>query len=880
MADYCNYPPQLAFDVESAEQRDGERVAFVIGSLAVGRFLLLGETEERVLRLIDGTRTSVAVCAEFERQQGATLSLSTLTRFLARLDEAGILAGARAHRPPPADQQPTTQFYWRCKLFNPDRLFERMIIYLRWVWTPGFVFASVALMLTALLLALTSEAEVTRYGLYAVREHYLMILIASELIVLSHEFAHGLTCKAFGGRVPEFGLLQIYYVLPALYCNVSGIHLIPKRSRRLWVIAAGIYWQVLVGTVALLSWFLLAPYTLLADLAFCVFLAGVVDVIFNANPLIKLDGYYFLSQWLRLPNLMDRSRAYWRGLLKRILFGAKNEAAEQWSRRERKIYCVFGLFSFVYTVGLRTAIVFYVGSYLADWWQFTGLLLAALLALFYMRQMLWQLSSAAIRTLRRTDSVGDRVTAFASNAANYVTVARGTASSHVAYGGTMVTNNETALPRVWRPRLVMLAIALSVVVVLCLPWQASVGNYGTLMAIPTEEAIIRAPENGTLVSLSAQPGQQVAAGTLVGQMRSLELEEQMVQVQTELARAGGDYDRLFGEQRTSEEATLRAALQLRQRENEYDEINTEQRRIQERLDGEVSMASLKFLPVSAGGPPLGNAYAPQIAYPAALAALQAKVDERRAQLDEARTELERSHKLFTAGIVPRNELDAAETRVATLAAEQAAARQRLEAALVTHRRQHANTATEMKLARSDVNTAALQGQKLDAELQAIGTLTATLADRRELLRRKQAQFELLTPRAGTVFGEDLPRLVGQYLQKGTEICRVADTRRLLLRVNVPEREIGSVRVGLPVRLRTRAFPEHTFHGEVSKIGAESERDENNQATYRVELTIENADGVLRPGMTAFARIDFGSQIIGSILLHKIKQVLRPELWLF
>jgi len=32
-------------------------------------------------------------------------------------------------------------------------------------------------------------------------------------------------------------------------------------------------------------------------------------------------------------------------------------------------------------------------------------------------------------------------------------------------------------------------------------------------------------------------------------------------------------------------------------------------------------------------------------------------------------------------------------------------------------------------------------------------------------------------------------------------------------------------------------------------------------------------------MTAFARIDFGRQAIGRILLHKVRQALRPELWM-
>jgi multidrug efflux pump subunit AcrA (membrane-fusion protein) len=108
---------------------------------------------------------------------------------------------------------------------------------------------------------------------------------------------------------------------------------------------------------------------------------------------------------------------------------------------------------------------------------------------------------------------------------------------------------------------------------------------------------------------------------------------------------------------------------------------------------------------------------------------------------------------------------------------------------------------------------------------------------------------------------------------------VADTRQLLARIKVSEREIGDVRVGFPVRLKVGAYPEHIFRGKVAKISGESEPDQYNQAVYRVELVIENTDDLLRPGMTAFARIDFGRRMIGRILLHKLKQALRPELWM-
>ena len=856
--DYCAYPPQIAADVEIAEHCDGDHPAFIIGSVTAGRFILLRETEHKVLRLIGGSVTPAAACDEFKRQNGGRLSLETLTRFLTKLDEIGVLAGERTQGYSPADRSLSTQFYVRFKLFNPDRLFARMVPALRWVWTPVFVICSLLLMLAALLLSLMNGAEVISYGLYVVHEHYLAVFIAGTLVVFSHEFAHGLTCKAFGGRTPELGVLLIYYFLPALYCNVSGIHLIPQRNRRLWVILAGVYWQVLVGTVALLAWFLLAPYTLFADLAFFFFLGSIIDVVFNANPLIKLDGYYFLSQWLRLPNLMDRSRAYWRSLLRQLLFGKQNVETTPSNKRERAIYAAFGLLSFLYTIGLACFIVWYVGAYLVDSFYLLGLMLAAGVVLLFARGPIGRLIAAAVSiimpSLFRQHSEGE-----------------------------MATYAQTTRSSPWRRRLVPLAIVLAVAAVLLMPWTASVGSYGTLIAIPGQEAIIRAPESATLIELRTQPGDFIADGSIVGRLGNLELDEQIVQVESELVRVKAGYDRLLGELRVRGELAVRAEAQLRQRRHDYEEIDAEQRQInQYRLPesnsdtARVIAASFSPTAVPASNNLLDRAPA---SYPAAIAVLQADVELRRARVEESKTQLKRARQLFGDGILPRSELDTAEMHSSTLSIELDAARERLESALVDHRRRHTSIGTEMHLARSDLSAETQQVENLEGELRSTRALIDTLEQRRILLQRKRAQFELTTPRKGTVFGEELSRMRGHYFQKGEEICRIAETVRLLVRIQVPERQIGDVRVGYPVRLKTAAFPDRRFLGRVSKMGDESEPDQYSQRTYRVELIIENSDGLLRPGMTAFARIDFGRQMIGRILLHKAKQLLRPELWM-
>jgi multidrug resistance efflux pump len=808
----------------------------------------------------------------------------------------------------------SAQFYTRLRLFNPDPLFTRMVSVFRWVWTTQFFAGSLLLMLTAALLALMNRAEVAHYGGYILREHYVEVLAAGLLVGVTHEFAHGLTCKAFGGRATEVGVLMIYYFLPALYCNVSGIHMIPQRGRRLWVIAAGVYWQLLAGTLALLAWLAFAPYTTLADLAFCFFLGSVLDIAFNGNPLIKLDGYYFLSQWLRLPNLMDRAGEWRRGFLRRIVFGERNEAAARFSRRERTIIAAFGLLSFVYTVALRLFIVIFLGSYLIDWFYLPGLLLTIALALFYARRPLRQSIAAAVSALR----------AITADLQHFRLRCPGTACLRARYStatlrerlmllfsmrpirkeATMATQDQTTQtpslrdsggdsgktnagrePIRWRRRLVPLAIALFIVLILCMPWNASVGAYGALIAVPGQEAIIRAPESAKLTELRVRPGDLIAAGAELGRMSDLELEEQLAHAQVDLDRANADRDRLLGELRAREESIARAELNLRQRRRDYDESESERRQIEEHERAEPN--TLKYLTASisptasaAAGPAGGGRPdAAAVTYPAAVAVLQSEADLRQARFSEAALQLDRTRRLYAQGLAPRSELEKAETVASTLAIEGAAARQRLEAFLIEHRRRHASLATEMQLARSDVGAERLQSLKLTGELSAVSVLISTLTDRRDLLRRRLAQFEIVTPRPGAVFGEELPRLVGQYFPKGAEICRVADTRQLLARIQASEREIGDVRVGLPVRLKVGAYPDHVFRGKVAKIGGESETDQNNQVIYRVELVIENPDDLLRPGMTAFARIDFGRRMIGGILLHKLKQSLRPELWM-
>lgn len=818
----CVYPPALAADAEITSQPP----SFIAGSASIGRYLLLGPLERRVLELLDGQRPPVQIC---EALPG--VGAADLARFLAKLDDVGLLAG---ERPQQAAALPGGPYYRRWTLFNPDPLFTRMLPWLRWIWTPAFFACSAALTIFACLLILLDWPAFTRHAGIALRTHYIAIFLAAWFVTAVHEFAHGLTAKAFGGRSTEVGFMLIYYLLPACYCNVSGIHRIPSRGRRLWVIAAGIYSQLLLGFGALLVWLAFSPGTWIAQAAMVLALASLLDLLMNGNPLIKLDGYYFLSQWWRMPNLMDRSRACWRDVGRQLLLAAPPREAVRFQGRERRILLGFGFFSFFYNLGFPLAIVWYGTQFLMDWLTFPGLLGGGVLA-----------AGFAIPPVKKTAR-------FWFGKENRMEAKEGV--------------------RPWR-RFVPAGIVVLILAALLMPWRASVGSYGALVAIPDRESVIRAPENASLVVLSVQPGQQVAAGASIAQMANLDMDERIAALRTDLARVEAGAAKLAGEHLVQQEAALTARWQLEQRRREFKDVDDEERQIRQRLP-------TPGRPLSGLRTTLAQFAAPAASpLPPALAALEAETERLHAEWTEADHRRERTRALASQGILARSELDSVEWRAASLSSRLVAARDRLNAAFIEHQRRRVKAQSEANVAATNVSAAEAQSAGLGRQIDATRTLRESLLATLSVLEQKRSQFIIPSPRAGTLFGEDLPGMLGKYFAKGAEICRVADIREVLVRIQVGEESLSDIRMGQNVRVKARSFPDRVFRGTVSKIGGEGEIGENGQRTYRLEFTIQNEEGLLKPGMTVFARADFGRRPVIWLLAHKLKQALRPEMWM-
>ncbi len=117
-----------------------------------------------------------------------------------------------------------------------------------------------------------------------------------------HEIGHALTCKHFGGECHQIGPMLLVFT-PALYCDTSDSWMLPSRWQRAAVGMAGIATEVLLAAIATFVWVSTAPGLVHYIATNVMLVCSVSTLLFNANPLLRYDGYYVLSDLCDVPNL-------------------------------------------------------------------------------------------------------------------------------------------------------------------------------------------------------------------------------------------------------------------------------------------------------------------------------------------------------------------------------------------------------------------------------------------------------------------------------------------------------------------------------------------------------------------------------------------------
>ena len=226
---------------------------------------------------------------------------------------------------------------------------------------PLTILVSLVFIFAGLVTALTHWEEV--FGGFRIWEsnNWIWMIVCWVLLKIAHEFAHGITCRRFGGEVPETGIIFILFA-PMAYVNVTSSWRFGSRWKRIAVASAGMYVELFVAACCVFG-LLNTDSPILQDiLRNAIIMSGLTTLLFNANPLMKFDGYFILSDLLKIPNLFENGSKAFRNNISWIFLGQNQQASCHEIKTRRFVVLVYGwlasiwkvLICFAMTIGAST----------------------------------------------------------------------------------------------------------------------------------------------------------------------------------------------------------------------------------------------------------------------------------------------------------------------------------------------------------------------------------------------------------------------------------------------------------------------------------------------------------------------------------------------
>lgn len=516
------------------------------------KYVRFREEEFAILELLDGDRSLSDIQAEFEeRFRPRTISYGEILQFISRLQNAGLLLsdapGVGDRLLGMADQRRRHRLrtalgsimYVKLPGVDPERFLNWLYPKCRWMYSPIGIVAALVLMLSAVTLVVVnfdefqSKPELTHFQAFFNVYNIVWLWLALGIAKIIHEIGHGLTCIHFGGECHEMGVLFLVFS-PCLYCNVSDAWMLQNKWHRIAISAAGIYIEVLLAAIATFVWWYSEP-GLIHNLAFgMLIVCSVSTIVFNANPLMRFDGYYVFSDWVEIPNLRQKSSQLVRRFCSRICLGIDSPESTDMPRSRKRLFVSYAVAAVVYRWVISAAILIFLYTFLEPYKLsiishiLTGLVLFTLIGLPAMQ-----------------------------------------------FARFVFSKQRTVPMKKLRVALTLTVLAALVGAALLVPIPHRVDAVLTIEPADAEPIFVDVA--GTLNRIKIEPGQQVAAGTILAELANdtslLELEE-LQRTIGKHAAAVETYHALNrpGAERRSQNALMEARTELASRQEQLKQL--------------------------------------------------------------------------------------------------------------------------------------------------------------------------------------------------------------------------------------------------------------------------------------------------------------------
>jgi putative peptide zinc metalloprotease protein len=402
-----NRPPRIDPDLIIREDvTDGEPIVAVY-QRSTANLLRMKPTQWQLARLFDGVRSYEEIAAAFTAETGIPLEAEDARTFAENMDEGGFWYKNPQEKNIAMNEKLTAQRSRRLQsgssfnvahiqfsAWDPDRYLTQLdqkigkYVFNRWmVLVAVLLFVSEAVIFIVKWNVIGPDIPVyydfSRKTFSDLVEFWWMLMFIGFL----HETSHGLTCKHYGGEVHSMGLMFLY-LTPAFYVDVTESWVSASRLQRLATIIAGIWIEMMLCGIAVIVWTNTQPGEWIHEFCYkLILLTGIAVIVINLNPLIKLDGYYFLTEWLRVPDLKERSTSFLIGWIQRHVFRL-TVTVPVVSRRRVPLFVFYAVVSGAYSYLLLWLFVRFSYNVFFHWFAELALVPAGVLAFVIFRSRL------------------------------------------------------------------------------------------------------------------------------------------------------------------------------------------------------------------------------------------------------------------------------------------------------------------------------------------------------------------------------------------------------------------------------------------------------------------------------------------------------------
>ena len=348
-------------DLSISLQVYGGETCYLIEDPLSSRFYRIGVSEYTLLSLCDGDRTIAEAMAMTATLTGRDAMSETDTvafcKWLVDSELAVTIQSTTGGRLAESSQQGrerraasrVSPLHQRLPLSRPDDLLEHFRPIGDWLFSP----LGASLWLAILLLGACSLwirwDDLAAANARVLSPHNWLHLVATWLTLkLIHESAHAFACKRYGGEVREAGILLIL-LAPLPYVDVTSAWRFDSKWKRMVVSAAGMAAELGLAAIAAWIWTQTDSATVQQTAVNVMLTATVMTLVFNANPLMRFDGYYLLADWLELPNLATHGSQWLRHSVRRLLFGGP-PIRPVWPRKRTPWIATYGILALLWRV--------------------------------------------------------------------------------------------------------------------------------------------------------------------------------------------------------------------------------------------------------------------------------------------------------------------------------------------------------------------------------------------------------------------------------------------------------------------------------------------------------------------------------------------------